>query len=134
MIFQLDIILNLLLIGLIWTIQIVHYPLFKLIGEPETLTYHAKHMSLITPLVAPLMILELITQSSLLILDFSGIQAIRAFLLVLIWFSTFLIQVPLHEKIQKASGVERIKLIDQLVRTNWIRTLTWSIRGLMVLA
>lgn len=132
MISQLDSLLNFILIGLIWTIQIVHYPLFRLVGEAETHLYHAKHMSFITPLVAPLMILELITQSSLLWFNFSWAEGARGSMLLLIWLSTFFLQVPLHEKIQTAHGEERLRLIDHLVQMNWLRTILWSIRGLIV--
>ncbi len=36
------------LVGLIWTIQVVHYPLLKNVGQAEFVAYHDRHMSLIT--------------------------------------------------------------------------------------
>ena len=47
------------LVGLIWTMQVVHYPLLKQVGPEEFVAYHARHMALITWLVGPLMLAEL---------------------------------------------------------------------------
>lgn len=48
---------------------------------------------------------------------------------LLIWLSTFLIQVPLHN----ALGVEKdTEAIRRLVQTNWIRTILWTVKGIWV--
>lgn len=49
------------LIGLIWTIQLVHYPLFAQVGRHTFKAYHHRHTTQITWVVAPLMLMELIT-------------------------------------------------------------------------
>ena len=51
-------------------------------------------------------------------------------LLVVIWLSTFLLQVPRHRTLE--SGFD-ISVHRRLVGTNWIRTFAWSLRGLLVL-
>ena len=38
------------LVGLIWTIQVVHYPLFSRVGAPEFIEYQHAHMRAIGPL------------------------------------------------------------------------------------
>lgn len=51
-------------------------------------------------------------------------------LLVLIWASTFLLQVPKHKVLTHGFDAEAHRF---LVRTNWIRTAAWSVRGVVVL-
>jgi hypothetical protein len=47
-------------------------------------------------------------------------------LVLLIWGSTFLIQVPQHSKLLAGHDPE---ICQQLVLGNWIRTIAWSLRG-----
>ena len=49
------------LVGLIWLIQIVHYPLFGYVGTKEFITFHENHKIRITPVVGIVMIAELVT-------------------------------------------------------------------------
>ena len=49
---------TLLMVGLIWLVQIVHYPLFARIGDSGFCDYHKRHTRRMTLLVAPLMLLE----------------------------------------------------------------------------
>jgi hypothetical protein len=51
-------------------------------------------------------------------------------LLVVLWVSTWLLQVPRHRDL--AAGFET-SAHRRLVATNWIRTSAWSLRGLLVL-
>lgn len=51
-------------------------------------------------------------------------------LLVLIWVSTFAVQVPLHERL--ALGFDRA-VWHRLVATNWLRTIAWTVRGIIAL-
>ena len=46
------------LVGLIWTIQVVHYPLFARVGVDAFARFHAEHNARITVLVGPLMCAE----------------------------------------------------------------------------
>jgi membrane-bound metal-dependent hydrolase YbcI (DUF457 family) len=47
------------LVGLIWTMQVVHYPLFAQVGREAFVAFHESHLRLITGLVGPLMLIEL---------------------------------------------------------------------------
>ena len=49
------------LVGLIWIVQLVHYPLMATVGTPQFPSYHAAHAQRITWVVAPLMLAELAT-------------------------------------------------------------------------
>ena len=51
------------------------------------------------------------------------------FLLLVIWVSTALVQVPLHERL--ASRFEP-ETHQNLVSSNWVRTLGWSLRVVCV--
>ena len=130
-IFILNLVATLVLVGLIWVIQCLHYPMFSRIGVDEFTGYLLEHSRRITPIVAPLMILEL-TTSLLLALGFCPAWvprwvAILGFAMVLgIWGSTFLIQVPCHNKLIR--GFDN-QALTSLVVTNWIRTLLWTTRA-----
>jgi hypothetical protein len=42
--------------GVIWVVQVVHYPLFARVGADGWAAYHAEHSRRITPVVAPAML------------------------------------------------------------------------------
>lgn len=115
------------LVGLIWTIQLVHYPLFELVGEETQVDYQKAHMSRITWIVAPLMLVELVAAGGLWLLAPADPWAIAGGVLVAItWASTALIQVPCHNRL--AGGFHQPSH-RRLVDSNWIRTIAWSLRG-----
>lgn len=131
--------------GLCWFVQVVHYPLFAAVGEPGFAAYSQLHAERTSLVVAPLMLAELGSALLLLLLPSPpGWEAsgggglsrrgwlwIATALLGVIWLSTFFVQVPLHGKL--ATGFDAATA-ERLVRTNWIRTLFWSLRGFMLLA
>lgn len=136
LIFVVHAVTTLSLVGLIWTIQLVHYPLFERVGVTEFRAYEAEHNRRITPLVGPLMVIELVSA----ILLISGIcpgwlprgVAISGLLaLAAIWLSTALIQVPCHGRLLREYDPNTIRW---LVLSNWIRTGLWTFRGILVAA
>lgn len=120
--------------GVIWFVQVVHYPLFTSIGVEDFSAYEQRHTALTTCVVAPPMLVELAT--ALLLISFRpfGVSTVQVWiglgLLVVIWTSTFLLQVPCHEALSKEFDAT---VIRHLVWTNWLRTAAWSLRGLLVL-
>jgi hypothetical protein len=121
------------LTGIIWFVQIVHYPLFKMVGQEKWMEFHGAHSFRITWIVAPLMILELIAAIYYLFQP-AGIMLpleknVAALLVVLIWLSTFGLQVPQHNLLAKGFVAESHR---RLVTTNWIRTICWSARSVIV--
>lgn len=119
----------LFLTGLIWTVQLVHYPSFNYIDRNQFLDFHEQHTSKITYVVAPIMGLELLTG---IVLFASGewIWLWNLILILLTWITTGLISVPIHQRLSKIFNEKDIR---KLVCTNWIRTALWSIRSLGVL-
>lgn len=120
--------------GLIWFVQIVHYPLLARIGVADLPAYEREHRSRTFWVVGPLMLLEGLTLGGLCKQPLDDRQqltlAIGAGLLTVIWLSTALLQVPYHGKLSAAfdAAVHR-----KLVTTNWIRTISWSLRAILVI-
>jgi hypothetical protein len=120
--------------GITWFAQVVHYPLFHLVGSSSFQAYEISNMRLTTCVVGPLILAEGVTAVLLLWRRPEGISrsqvALGFGLLVVIWFSTSLLQVPAHEIL--AHGFDAIAH-QRLVLSNWIRTGAWSVRALVVL-
>ncbi len=122
------------LTGLIWTIQLVHYPAFRYIAEPQFIEFEAFHQRQISWVVVPLMLVELATAVALfawrpILIPLYVAQA-GALLVAAIWVCTFAVQVPLHSRLTQ--GYDRAA-IDALVNSNWIRTALWSLRAGLLL-
>ena len=134
LILQLHFAVTLYLVGLIWIVQIIHYPSMKYVEPSRFVAFEKEHCQRIAPIVAPAMLLEGALSFLVCYLIFweqigvgAGVASvIGLFLLGCIWFSTFAVQVPIHNRL--AEGVN-IDLIAKLVRTNWIRTAAWTLRG-----
>jgi hypothetical protein len=94
--------LTLFMVGLIWMIQVVHYPLFALIDTKNYQQYQQVHMQKITWIVAPVMIAELICGFILINLSHTHLVWIAFFLLGVIWLNTLFLQVPAHGKLSKS--------------------------------
>ncbi len=120
--------------GLIWLVQIVHYPLFAHVGRAEFSAYQRQHMRRTSWVVAAPMCIEGATAVALLFwspvgVPLAGLWVGFAFLVGL-WASTYFWQVPRHELLLR--GFDR-GAHQSLVRGNWLRTLLWSARALLVL-
>ena len=117
------------LTGLIWTVQVVHYPSFGLVPKEAWAAFHAAHTRRMGQVVLAPMVVEL---GLALGLAWAGRAALPSgagwwslALVLLIWAATFLISVPFHNRL--AQGYDYIA-IDGLIRTNWLRTLAWTVR------
>lgn len=119
-----------ILVGLIWVIQIIHYPSFFYVKEDYWEEFHRLHSQRISYLVAWLMPLELgLTINYAFIQSYSLISLFLLFLVAFIFGSTFFIQVPLHQKLGAGKDSH---LIYRLVKTNWMRTVAWSIKVIVM--
>jgi len=99
------------------------------------LEFEHLHCVRIEKIVAPAMLLEAVCVFLLLLYCQTGFESFLAFsgllCLAIIWWSTFTIQMPIHKKLELGRDV---KLLAQLVRTNWIRTFAWSVRAVIAFA
>ncbi|MBI1354706.1 MAG: hypothetical protein GC160_10190 [Acidobacteria bacterium] len=119
--------------GLIWFVQIVHYPLFEKVGG-DFPAYQTAHMRLTTWVVGPWMLLEAATAVALAVRPEPLSRPLawcNLALLAAIWLSTALLQVPQHERL--LCGFQQ-RPHAALVRTNWLRTGLWSLRAAGLLA
>jgi hypothetical protein len=120
--------------GVILVVQVVHYPLFRHVGPASYVAYQGEHVRRITWIVLPAMTTELVTAGLLAWWQPLGIPAWQAWtglaLLVLIWASTAFVQAPIHGTLTQGFDPDAHR---RLVRTNWLRTLAWAIRAVLVL-
>lgn len=117
--------------GLIWFVQVVHYPLYAKVGADAFGEYHHAHVRQTTTVVAPLMLTEVATGSWLAIEpptpDSVWATTTGFVLLLVVWISTAVIQIPCHGRLER-EGPDPAT-IRRLVRGNWIRTAAWTLRA-----
>jgi hypothetical protein len=118
--------------GLIWFVQVVHYPLFSLVGRDEFVRYERDHQTLTSWVVGPLIPAEVVLAAWLLIAPPGDLgrllPSIGIALLAMIHTSTVALQVPMHRSLSDGFDADAAR---RLVRTNWVRTAGWSARGLL---
>lgn len=116
--------------GLIWFVQLVHYPLFLEVPETAFPRYESLHQKKTGWVVIPLMTIELLLSLYLLFsVPFDSWNVTQGTILFAILLSTFFIQRPLHMQIAQEKDQATI---NRLVQTNWIRTLLWSLRSFIL--
>lgn len=121
------------MVGLIWTIHYVHYPLFAYVGESTYVSFQAEHVARIGRLLFVPWLTEGITLLGILALAFLGgrkdwrVPAVinGAAMAVVLVISGFW-SAPAHAKL--ADGFDK-SVHDQLMTVNLIRTLAWSVCG-----
>ena len=119
-----------MLVGLIWVMQILAYPQFLRVGKAEFAEYHFAHCWRIGLMVTPLLVIEAMTAAWLLYQGHRELSfLISVGLIFTIWLSTAIIQAPMHTKLMKGADDE---IIRRLILTNWLRTLAWTARGVLV--
>ncbi len=122
------------LTGLIWTVQVVHYPGLALLGQAEFPRYHAAHTRRMGYVAGAPMLLELALAAGLAWAGRGALPHAAGWwslgLVAVAWAGTFFVAVPFHNRLA-ASGYDYIA-IDGLTRTNWLRTLAWTARLLLL--
>ena len=119
-----------LMAGLIWFVQMVHYPLLTAVPASDFIAYERSHVARTGRLVGPLMLLEAASAGLLLLMPPPGVAAWLPWagggLLAVIWISTFAVQVPLHRRLETGRDEAAIA---RLVASNWVRTIAWTARA-----
>ena len=119
------------MVGVIWTIQLVHYPSFHFIELNQYTTFQRFHMSRISYVVIPAMLTELFTLI-LIIISMDQVDPIilaSALFLIVIWLMTAVFFSGVHQKL--TLGYDQT-VVDKLVKLNWGRTLLWTLRLLLI--
>ena len=118
--------------GLIWFVQVVHYPLAGHVHEASFVGYQQAHMAKTSLVVIPPMLAELAAAFALLIGPPEGVPEwapwAGALLLAGIWASTALLQVPAHSALTAGLDLDQVR---KLVGTNWVRTVLWTLRAVL---
>ncbi len=109
--------------GVIWVIQLIHYPSFAYINPAQFTEAHQRHTSLMGVIVGPVMILELLAGLWLVSNKMTDFSLLNLGIIALLWFFTFFVSVPLHN--QLGAGFNPVA-IQKLVTTNWPRTILWT--------
>lgn len=122
------------MIGVIWFVQVVHYPLFGGVGRDGWPAYAAAHGRRTTRVVGPPMLVELATGVLLVLRPPPGVppSALWAGLALIgvAWASTGLLQVPRHRDL--AGGWDPAAH-RSLVAGNRVRVVAWTLRGMLLL-
>ncbi|MEY4578355.1 MAG: hypothetical protein RL701_3058 [Pseudomonadota bacterium] len=122
------------LVGVIWFVQIVAYPLFKHVGAAEFGAYHHNHARLITFVVAPLMLGELAGALASVLFPDPALPRTTAWLgaslAIAAWVVTLFAAVPLHNVLARGFDASAHA---RLLGANWLRTAIWTARGVLLL-
>ena len=125
-----QIVCNSYLVSLVFMTQFITYPTFLHIDKDKFSEYHRKYVNNISFIVAPVMLIELLTLFLIAYFskDFLIIKSL--IILLVIWLTTFFIMIPSHNKISKAFNE---KEINRLINYNWVRTILWSFKLLVII-
>ena len=121
----LKILFNTGIFTLIWIVQLVIYPSFNYYSEERIKKWHPIYTSKITIVVLPLMMGQFLLYVYGSFTQATALDFILLCLVVFTWLATFLIAVPLHSKIE--SQQDSLASRQQLVNTNWLRTIPWTL-------
>ena len=126
---------TLFMVGMIWTIQVIHYPLFAAVGPDRFSTYEAAHSARITWVIVLPWAVQGLTTLALLLSPPEGVPralvyaaAALAAIPVLV---TIAFSVPAHGAL--SDGFDAAAHA-RLVGTNWLRTVAWTLHGAVATA
>lgn len=117
--------------GLIWLIQLIHYPAMRHIKKESFSAFHLFHSQRITFIVGPVMTLEFATAVSIFFQhNLNTWSSLNLIGVLIIWGATAFLSVPAHNKLAQNYNEQTLQ---SLINTNWIRTMTWTGRSIFIL-
>ena len=120
------------MVGVIWFVQLVHYPLLSIVPVENAASIAIVHQRRTGFVVGPPMAVEGVTTLFLLWSRPDDVSLwmpwIAAVFLAIALGCTVLLSVPRHERMVRQPDT---KTGRELVLTNWPRTLAWSVRGVL---
>ena len=118
--------------GFIWTMQLVHYPLFDKVGLEAFPAYETNHNKLFFLVAGPGISATLASGLSLIFFRPPQVPLLAVIvgllLFAVIVVSTALFQAPQH--VILGNGFDR-NAYEFLLKTNWIRTAAWTAYSLL---
>lgn len=125
---------TLFMVGLIWTIHVVHYPLFAYVGESTYIAFQSEHVDRIGKLLLLPWLIEGLTLLAVLILAFLGDRRelrLPAFLngagMAIALLISGVWSAPAHGKLAKGFDAD---IHNRLMNANFVRTLAWTLCGI----
>lgn len=119
--------------GIIWFVQVIHYPLFAGVGGESSAGYARDNQRRTARVVLPPMLVEASAAAWIVAWPPPAVgRAAAAAGLAgvgLLWLSTLAVQMPLHGRL--ARDGHTAATIDRLVASNWPRTLLWTARAVL---
>ncbi len=131
-----NLLLTAVMVGVIWLVQLVVYPMFLDAGPGAFPAWENEHSRRITVIVGPAILAQLGLALALVARAVDGgaerrVSAANLLALLVAVGATGLVSVPLHDELSRGfSG----GTIDTLVQTNWIRTAAWTLQLLPAVA
>jgi hypothetical protein len=117
--------------GVIWFVQLVHYPLFDRVPAADTSAHALENQRRTGWVVIPPMLVEGLAAAIVAVRPPAGIGPVPAIvglaLVLAVWLSTAAMQMPLHAKLARDGHAPAT--VAALVRTNWLRTILWTARA-----
>jgi len=117
--------------GVIWLVQLAHYPLFAAVGDAASRGWFVRNQRATAIVVVPPMLLEGATAAAVALAPPPGVSRPAALaglaLVAVAWLSTAIVQMPLHARLGQ-DGHDPAT-IARLVGSNWVRTIAWSTRA-----
>ena len=118
--------------GIIWFVQVIHYPSFALVGG-DGRAFAQVNQRRTAPVVLAFMLVEAATAAAIAWWPPAGVPRLAAVsglgLVVANVLSTALVQLPLHGRL--ARDGHDPATVAMLVRSNWLRTLLWTLRAVL---
>jgi hypothetical protein len=134
MLLRLHLAATLFMTGVIWFVQVVHYPLLARVPPEAIPAYQAANVWTTASLVAVPMWIEGVTAVLLLWRRPPGLPVnplrLGLALLAVIWLSTWQLELPRHEALRTAFDPATLR---SLIDTNWVRTAAWTARSALAL-
>ena len=115
--------------GVAWTVQLVVYPAFALVGPTEWAAYHLAHNSRITKVVAGPWLLQGVATAALLLEPPDGNVAAAVILAGLALAGvvlTLAAAVPAHQRLDSGPGAMGDPALRILLRANLARAVCWT--------
>jgi hypothetical protein len=122
------------MVGLVWFVDVVHYPLFAAVGDAAFTRYHELHTKRTTWVVLPAMGIELVSSAMLAIdppADLVTLSIAGAVLAAGTWAITVFAAVPAHRALSAGFTAARLR---RLRKADLARALVWTAHGTVVVA
>ena len=107
----------------IWIVQLWIYPHFRSVSEPEFRDFHATHCRRITYFVWPMFFELLLCGGIVLQVGPRSGWLIQISGILLVFGATAFFAIPEHNRLGLGKHPASI---ERLIRTNWVRTLSWT--------